>query len=192
MGARGSSPVHDRLWEIYRDAGAAVEKQVDRTWSLSQFFLTLDATVLAAAFALLQWRSTPIALVVIALLLVAGAGIAFIGLRMLQQNKRYYRALSYKRFLIADELGLAERLTRNSDSIYAVPIVGVNMTTRKLEEMRLGRDEYVDDEMRPGSQTDWMRWIFRGFIAVDVVSAVLLVALAISCGLGGFACLPPA
>lgn len=177
------------LWKLYEEAGAATERQVDRSWSTTQFFLGLSATIVAGALTLLQWRSEPFALLVVSALFIGGASMAAIGLRVLRLNKRYYRALSYKRYLLAHEMGLADPLPGHTHDEYAVPIIAVNATQTKLREMREAGPAYVSGSPTKGSQTDWARVVFLGFFVVDVGAGIALAVLSASCAFAEAGCI---
>lgn len=154
----------------------AVERQVERQWQQTQFFILLNASVLAGAFALLQLpTSVPLTLLTI-LVLAGGVGLAAAGLGVMRENKRYYRVLVAKKTLVEEALGLTKALPGREMVDLAVPAVGARAVQSKLTAILADPDGYAKGDIRSDSATGWARRALVGFIGLHVAAGVAVAA----------------
>jgi VIT1/CCC1 family predicted Fe2+/Mn2+ transporter len=106
----GDEIASERLWALHAIAVGLMERQVDRAWSTTQFFILLNATIIGGAFALLQMSALSQVAFLLLVVLLGGAALSVVAAKVAEENKRYYRRLAVKKTLIEEQLGLTRPL----------------------------------------------------------------------------------
>lgn len=162
----------DERWRLYEHALALVDRHIDRQWSLTQFFILLNASVIGGAIALLQMGKEPVARGLVVLAFLGGCGLSVAGIRAMSQAKKYYRTMMVKKTLLERELGLLKPFFGAEATQAGIRSLGGVATRKKVDEMLRDVDGYVRPRVRRGSITDWSRWTLAGFLVFDLAAAI--------------------
>ncbi|MEA3200599.1 MAG: hypothetical protein QOE90_2027 [Thermoplasmata archaeon] len=181
-------PDPESHWRLYEPSVGLVEAQVDRQGSTNQFFVLLNASVLAAAVTLLQVADSAIVDGLLIAVLVGGAGLAGVGLRVLKANKGYYRALVAKKTMIEASLGLAGPIPGFESVALGAFSLGPVATQKKVARILADPDKYANDDIRRWSATDWARWVLLGLLVLDLAGAALVTHHLVACVAPGIPC----
>ena len=173
--------IYDRLLE-------AVDQQVERSRSDLQFFLVLNASIVAGGLATLQFVDKPQVALLALIAFAGGFGLVIAALHVSRNNKKYYRVLVAKRVLMERKLGLTDDLPGYETSNVAIMAVSAVATKTKIREILADPDEYTEPHIRAGSNSDWGQWTLRGFGVFHLLAALILSNAAAGCVLPAVPC----
>lgn len=160
----------EREWWLYELTLREVGAQVDRGWKHAQFFIVLNAGIVAAVLAFLG-TAAPRSFA--SVVLMGGVLLCLAGVLVLRENKRYYRVLAIKRAALERALGL-DRNIRGTAHPLAIYALSPTADPEKLERMVSDPERYVKPKLRRGSVSDWARWSLIVIATFDVVTALAL------------------
>lgn len=148
-----------------------VERQIDRQWSTSQFFVMVNATLLGVGFVLVELGASSITHLLRGVVGLAGLGLAVAGIAVLRENKRLYRTLVAKKTLLEHELGFAWPIAGFESHDLATHSLGAAMGQRKVAAILKDPTAHARAGLRIGSASDWARWTLFAFAIVHVAVA---------------------
>lgn len=177
-----AAPPAEREWQLYEAAREAVSEQIARQWSHVQFFVLLNASVVGGGIALLQLLTSQTVASLVILVFAGGFGLSLAAMRVMRENKRYYRILVAKKTLIEHRLGLTEPFPGYERFQVASRAWGALATQDKVRDILADPDGYSEPRLRRGSVSGWIGWTLLGFALFDI-----LVAMAIANAMSGCA-----
>lgn len=176
------TPPPPSLPDLYRSALEEYRFQVGLNWDRTKFFILLKGTVLAAAAALLQLGGSATSRLLVVLLFLAGASVAWLGIRATREGKVHHRAAVAKKTLLESEMGLTRALpVRKGD--HAILALGALASRSRAERILADVDAYVTDEVRDGSITGAVVTLLGVMLALDVAGALLVANGLLDCPL---------
>lgn len=177
-------------WRVYDAARSAVTEQIDRQWSQIQFFILLNASVVAGGIALLQFLTSRTVAFLVILVFAGGFGLSMAAMQVMRENKRYYRTCVAKKTLCEARLGLTAAFPGYESYQVATRSWGALATTTKVSDILRDPDAYTRPHLRKGSVSGWVEWTLLGFVVFDLMVVMAVANAMTACWTSWIPCTP--